>query len=101
MKKNELRGYLYILVGATLWGVSSVVAKSLFIIGLSPAELVQIRLTLATAALLLILLFYDRKRITISLKDLPYFLILGLVVWQESNLPTTIRSVRSMSDQPF
>ena len=79
MKKNELRGYLYILVGATLWGVSSVVAKSLFIIGLSPAELVQIRLTLATAALLLILLFYDRKRITISLKDLPYFLILGLV----------------------
>ena len=79
MKKNELRGYLYILVGATLWGVSSVVAKSLFIIGLSPAQLVQIRLTLATAALLLILLFYDRKRITISLKDLPYFLILGLV----------------------
>ena len=79
MKKNEIRGYLYILIGTTLWGVSSVVAKSLFIIGLPPAELVQIRLTLATFTLLLILILFDRKRIIISLKDLPYFLVLGFV----------------------
>ena len=79
MSKGEIRGYLYILIGATLWGVSSVVAKSLFNIGLPPAELVQIRLTLATLTLLLILLLFDRKRITISLKDLPYFLVLGFV----------------------
>ena len=79
MKKNEIRGYLYILIGTTLWGVSSVVAKSLFIIGLPPAELVQIRLTLATFMLLLILILFDRKRIIISLKDLPYFLVLGFV----------------------
>jgi drug/metabolite transporter (DMT)-like permease len=79
MKKGEIRGYLYILIGATLWGVSSVVAKSLFNIGLPPAELVQIRLTLATLTLLLILLLFDRKRIIISLKDLPYFLVLGFV----------------------
>ena len=79
MKKNEIRGYLYILIGTTLWGVSSVVAKSLFIIGLPPAELVQIRLTLATFTLLIVLLFFDRKRIIISLKDLPYFLVLGFV----------------------
>jgi hypothetical protein len=38
MKKNEIRGYLYILIGTTLWGVSSVVAKSLFIIGLPPVH---------------------------------------------------------------
>ena len=79
MSKGEIHGYLYILIGATLWGVSSVVAKSLFNIGLPPAELVQIRLTLATLTLLLILLLFDRKRITISLKDLPYFLVLGFV----------------------
>lgn len=30
MKRGELHGYLYVLVAATLWGVSSVVAKSLF-----------------------------------------------------------------------
>jgi drug/metabolite transporter (DMT)-like permease len=79
MRKNEIRGYLYILIGTTLWGVSSVVAKSLFNIGLPPAELVQIRLTLATLTLLLILLVFDRNRIIISLKDIPYFLVLGFV----------------------
>ena len=79
MKRTELGGYLYILIGTTLWGVSSVVAKSLFIIGLPPAELVQIRLTLSTLALLLILLIFDRNRIIIALKDLPYFLALGFI----------------------
>ena len=73
MKKTEGTGYIYILIGTTLWGVSSVVAKSLFIIGLPPAELVQIRLTLATVTLLLILLIFDRKRIIISYHDLPLF----------------------------
>jgi hypothetical protein len=38
MRKSEIRGYLYILIGTTLWGVSSVVAKSLFIIGLPPVH---------------------------------------------------------------
>jgi drug/metabolite transporter (DMT)-like permease len=79
MSKSEIRGYLYILIGATLWGVSSVVAKSLFIIGLPPALLVQIRLTLATFTLLILLLIFDRKRIVISLGDLPYFIVLGFV----------------------
>jgi drug/metabolite transporter (DMT)-like permease len=79
MKKTERSGYLYILIGATLWGVSSVVAKSLFIIGLPPAELVQIRLTLGTLTLLLTLLILDRRRVIISLKDLPYFFVLGFV----------------------
>ena len=79
MKKAEKSGYLYILIGTTLWGVSSVVAKSLFVIGLPPAELVQIRLTLATLTLLSILFIFDRNRIIISLRDLPYFLVLGFV----------------------
>jgi drug/metabolite transporter (DMT)-like permease len=79
MGKNEIRGYLYILIGSTLWGVSSVVAKSLFNIGLPPAELVLVRLTLATLTLALILLLFDRKRMIISLQDVPYFLALGIV----------------------
>jgi drug/metabolite transporter (DMT)-like permease len=79
MRKSEMRGYLYILIGATLWGVSSVVAKSLFNIGLSPGELVLIRLTFATLSLFLILFLFDRRRMIISLNDLPYFMILGFV----------------------
>lgn len=77
MKKIEIQGYLYILIGATLWGVSSVVAKALFNTGLPPAELVLVRLTLATLILLSVFLLRDPKKIFISLKDLPYFLILG------------------------
>lgn len=79
MKKSEWSGYLYILVGATLWGISSVVAKSLFNIGLPPAELILVRLTLATLILLIVLLSYKRRRIVISIRDLPYFFILGCV----------------------
>ena len=79
MKKSEWSGYLYILVGATLWGISSVVAKSLFNIGLPPVELIFVRLTLAAFTLFIILLLYDWRRIIISLKDLPYFLILGCI----------------------
>jgi drug/metabolite transporter (DMT)-like permease len=38
MGKSEIRGYLYVLIGSTLWGVSSVVAKySLFI---SPMKII-------------------------------------------------------------
>lgn len=79
MTRNEIHGYLYILIGSTLWGVSSVVAKALFNVGLPPAELILVRLTLATLILFIVLLFYDRRRIVISLRDLPYFFILGCV----------------------
>jgi drug/metabolite transporter (DMT)-like permease len=79
MGRTEFRGYLYILIGATLWGVSSVVAKSLFNIGLPPGELVLVRLTLTTLTLALILLCFDRGRMIISWNDLPYFLVLGFV----------------------
>jgi len=79
MKSNETSGYIYILIGSTLWGVSSVVAKSLFNIGIHPVELVFIRLTLATLTLLIIFFFFDPKKMAVSLKDLPYFFILGVV----------------------
>ena len=79
MGKSHIQGYLYVLIGAVLWGVSSVVAKSLFNIGLPPAELVLVRLTITTLALFLVLLVSDRKRILVDLKDLPYFFVLGFV----------------------
>lgn len=79
MRKGEFRGYLYILMGSTLWGVSSVVAKSLFNIGVAPAELVLVRLILSTFTLLSFFLLFSIQRLSISAKDLPYFLILGLI----------------------
>jgi len=77
--RKEWKGYLYIFIGTTLWGVSSVVAKSLFNIGLTPAQLVLVRLTLSTLVLLLLLLLFGRRRLAIRGRDLPYFLVLGFV----------------------
>jgi len=89
-RKKRLSLYL---IGPTLWGVSSVVAKSL-----SSSDSLLLNwfnpLTLATLTLLLTLLFSDRKRMIISLKDLPYFFVLGFVGVAGASLPITTRSVR-------
>lgn len=77
MTKTEIRGCLYILAGATLWGFSSTVAKALFHVGISPFQLVSIRLPLASVILLAALLLYDRRRLIVALKDIPYFVLLG------------------------
>jgi drug/metabolite transporter (DMT)-like permease len=77
--RREVQGYVYILAGTTLWGISSVVAKSLFTAGLQPMDLVLVRLTLSAFILLAIFLLFDRKRLALRPGDLPYFLVLGLV----------------------
>ncbi|MGQ9510014.1 MAG: DMT family transporter [Thermodesulfobacteriota bacterium] len=79
MKKDEIQGYAYILMGSTLWGISSVIAKSLFNIGLPPEELVLVRLSLATITLGFIFVLYNPSRLLISYKDLPYFILLGCI----------------------
>jgi drug/metabolite transporter (DMT)-like permease len=79
MKKIEIQGYLFTLVGATLWGVSAVVSKSLFQLGLRPGELVMVRLTLSALILLVLLLFSAREHLILSWKDAPYFLIFGCI----------------------
>jgi len=79
MEKGGISGYLFVLMATTLWGLSSVVPKSLFNDGLSPFELVQIRLTLAALILFIVLFSRDRNRLVVSVKDLPRFFIFGVV----------------------
>jgi len=77
MAKEELRGYLYVLAATTLWGVSSVVAKSLFTFGIPPAALILIRLTLSVLILLFVFLCFNRSRLIIPMREVPYFIIFG------------------------
>lgn len=51
----RVRGYLAVMGAATLWGVSGVVAKSLFNRAIEPWTLIEIRLTGAFAVLLVFL----------------------------------------------
>ena len=50
------RGYLYVVLAAVMWGVSGVASKFLFNAGISPYQLVQLRITIAAVSLLLWLL---------------------------------------------
>ena len=79
MGKNEIRGCFYILIGTTMWGFSSTVAKALFNVGISPFELVPIRLPIAAAILFVTLFFCDRQKIMISRGDLLYFIVFGVL----------------------
>jgi len=74
---SQKRGYLYAVMAALLWGISGSAAKFLFGTGVSPFELVQLRLTIAAAVLPAWLLICRRESIKIDLRDIGYFIILG------------------------
>lgn len=62
---------------ALLWAVSGTAAKFLFNSGISPFELVQLRLTTSTAFLFFWLLIRRPKRLAISRRDIVYFAVFG------------------------
>jgi drug/metabolite transporter (DMT)-like permease len=79
MKRVEIEAYLYVLLAATFWGVSGAVAKYLFNSGISPLDLVQIRMTLSALILFFILLLFKPNRLVISSGDILYFMIFGII----------------------
>ena len=81
MKKVLLHtgGYLYILLSASLWGISGTIAKSLFTGKIDPLIIVQTRVTFAFLILLPILVLFYRKALVVNLLDLKRFMLLGIV----------------------
>ena len=79
VEKQNFKGYVYTLVAATLWGTSGVAAKFLFNTGLVPLQVVQIRVTLSALILLGLLLIFNRTRLVISGRYIPYFLVFGIL----------------------
>jgi drug/metabolite transporter (DMT)-like permease len=78
-QSSSAKGYLCVITAALMWASSGTAGKALFDAGMSPFDLVQIRVTLAAAILFLAYLivsgiFYIRP------KDIPFFLFLGGVV---------------------
>jgi len=71
-------GYIYVALAAVLWASSGNASKYLFNSGVSPFELVQLRTTIAAAALLSGLAVWRPSLLKISMKDLPGFLLLGI-----------------------
>ncbi|MCP4348800.1 MAG: EamA family transporter [Desulfobacterales bacterium] len=72
-------GYFYVISAAVLWAVSGSSAKFLFNRGVSPFQLVQLRITIAAGLLLVWLLIRNRSLLRIERKDIPYFVLLGII----------------------
>ena len=77
--KPSKLGYLYVCLAAVLWATAGTAAKFLFNRGMTPYQLIQLRVTLAFCGLLLWLAWRHRQLIKIDAKDLLYFILLGIL----------------------
>ncbi len=82
---NHRKGYIAISLAAVLWGVAASVAKSFFNNAYEPLILVQMRVTLSFAVLFLFFLSTNRLLLKFSIKDIPHFLIVGILGVAGSN----------------
>ena len=71
------RGYLYVATAALMWAISGPCAKYLMIHGVTPFQLVQLRLTIGVALLFVWLLARRPALLRIARRDLLYFFLLG------------------------
>lgn len=71
------RGYGYVILAAMCWAAGGSASKFLFNSGITPFQVVQLRLTISTTILALWLLLRHRNLFKIDGKDVPYFLVLG------------------------
>ena len=73
------RGYLFVVLAALLWAVSGSSAKFLFNRGITAFQLVQMRLTMASALLLIWFLWRKRPLLRVARRDLWSLILLGTV----------------------
>jgi len=76
-KGRSKRGYMYVIMAAFLWASSGCAAKFLFNGGVSPFQLVQLRITIATIVLFAFLAVKRPNLLKIAKKDIFYFIVLG------------------------
>ncbi|HWJ02584.1 MAG TPA: DMT family transporter, partial [Verrucomicrobiae bacterium] len=76
--RQELKGFLFVVLAASLWGMAGTVAKYLFNKDVNPLILVEVRLCLAALILGSILLVFARPQLSIDIKDIPYLVTLGI-----------------------
>lgn len=76
-RKNNRLGYLCVVLAAICWASGASASKFLFNSGISPFQLVQLRITTAVVFLFLWLLCRHRPLFRIERRDAIYFLLLG------------------------
>ena len=84
MKYSEMfhavKGYLCVALAALMWGSSGTTGKALFNSGVTPFELVQLRVTISAVLLAIVFGIRFRPLFKIRARDLWYFFLLGGVI---------------------
>lgn len=74
------RSFIYIFIGATLWGTIGFYVKKLYDYGFSPMEVVTIRVVLASIILLIYLIIKSPSTLKLdNILDLKYFIGTGII----------------------
>ncbi|TFB22823.1 EamA family transporter [Filobacillus milosensis] len=79
MRMNHTIAYAMVVLGASLWGIQGLFVQNLYSYGLTPWQVVTVRLTISSLILLIILGTLARSYLKIRLIDLPYFIGLGIL----------------------
>jgi drug/metabolite transporter (DMT)-like permease len=80
------RGYIYVILAAAFWAASGTIIKHLFSTGITPFQMVQLRVTLSTVTLFLWLRIRHPELLKISPKDILYFILLGTLGYTAVNV---------------
>lgn len=76
--KSKL-AYIYVVLGASLWGVIGIFVNDLSAAGFSSLEIVTLRVVTAAVILVVYLLLLNPKLLAIDLKDFPLFIGTGIL----------------------
>jgi drug/metabolite transporter (DMT)-like permease len=76
-RRDEIKGYACAVLAALMWASCGTVGKALFEGGMTPYELVQVRVTLSAALLVASFWLKAPYLLRIRRQDLGYFLLLG------------------------
>ncbi|WP_223154907.1 DMT family transporter [Alkalibacillus aidingensis] len=79
MRMNHVIAYGMVILGAGFWGLTGLFVQNLYAYGFTPWQVVTLRLTFSSLILLIMLAIVARNHLKIRLKDLPYFIALGVL----------------------
>jgi DME family drug/metabolite transporter len=74
-----VKGYLAVLMAAFFWGSQGIIGKKVMLDGFDPLALAAFRMTLTFFLLLVGILVFKPQKLKIEVKDIPFFLLFGLV----------------------
>ncbi|MBD3307825.1 EamA family transporter [candidate division KSB3 bacterium] len=77
--RSEWLGYVLVFLAAALWATAGTLAKYMMLGAIPPLVLAEMRVTVASGLLVLIIVWKDRRLLRIKRRDIPYMLLLGVV----------------------